>query len=104
MTVRRHQRLLRLTLHRRYFAEIAARTKHTEYRERKPYWKSRLEGREYDAILFRNGYARNAPEMLVEFRGVRRSGKDYAIRLGRILQIKRWSGKGRRDRADRPLR
>jgi hypothetical protein len=26
-------------------------------------------GREYDKILFRNGYARNALEMLVEFRG-----------------------------------
>jgi hypothetical protein len=42
--------------------------------------------------MFRNGYARDAPEMLVEFRGVRRDGTDYAIRLGRILKIKRWQG------------
>jgi hypothetical protein len=31
-----------------------------------------LEDRHYDAILFRNGYAMDAPEMLVEFRGLRR--------------------------------
>ena len=40
---------------------------------------------------FRNGYARNAPEMLVEFRGLRRYGNGrcarYAIPLGRILKI-----------------
>jgi hypothetical protein len=52
-----------------------------------------LENRKYDAIQFRNGYATNAPEMVVEFLGVRRIrkwGKScYAIRLGRILKIKR---------------
>jgi hypothetical protein len=59
-----------------------------------PNWKQRLEGRQYDVILFRNGYAARAPEMLVEFRGLRRYGKGrtsyYAIRLGPILKIKRW--------------
>jgi hypothetical protein len=43
---------------------------------------------------FRNGYATEAPEMLVEFHGLARHGKGhnayYAIRLGRILKIKRW--------------
>jgi hypothetical protein len=88
------QQILHLTLHRRFFAEIAARTKRIEYRQQSPYWRRRLEGRDYDAILFRNGYARNAPEILVEFRGLRRHGRRrnayYAIRLGRILEIKRW--------------
>ena len=82
--------ILALTLHRQYFAAIAAGTKKTEYRKRKPYWKKRLEGRDYDAVHFRNGYLKNAPEMLVEFRGVRRIGKDYAIKLGRVLSTKRW--------------
>lgn len=82
--------ILELTLHREYFAAIAAGTKKTEYRKRKPYWKKRLEGRDYDAVHFRNGYLKNAPEMLVEFRGVRRIGKDYAIKLGRVLSTKRW--------------
>jgi hypothetical protein len=50
--------------------------------------------RKYDFIQFRNGYATDAPEMLVEFRGLRCYGKGrnayYAIQLGRILKIKRW--------------
>jgi hypothetical protein len=48
------------------------------------YWRKRLEGRKFNAILFRNGYAKGAPEMLVEFRGLRSYGKGrsayYAIR------------------------
>jgi hypothetical protein len=87
-------KILRLTLHREFFAAIAAGKKRTEYREAKPYWRKRLDGRDYDLVLFRNGYARNSPEMLVEFRGVGRKGKGpnayYAIRLGRILKIRRW--------------
>ena len=86
--------VLHLNLHREFFAAIAARTKKTEYRARTPYWRTRLEGRRYDLIKFRNGYATDAPEMLVEFAGLRRQGRGakalYAIRLGRILKITRW--------------
>jgi hypothetical protein len=68
--------------------------KRIEYRKQTRYWKKRLEGRKYDLIRFRNGYASKAPEMLVEFCGVRRYGKGrngcYAIQLGRVLKIKRW--------------
>ncbi len=88
--------ILHLNLRREFFAQIAARTKRIEYRDQKPYWRKRLEGRKYDVIQFRNGYATNAPEMLVEFRGLRRYGKGrnayYAIQLGRILKIKNWRG------------
>jgi len=79
-----------MTLRRKWFAEVAAGIKKTEYRKRKQYWKSRLEGRTYDVVRFRNGYAKKAPEVTVQFRGVRRQGKEYAIRLGKILNIKRW--------------
>lgn len=86
--------ILHLNLHREYFAQIAARTKRIEYREQTQYWKRRLEGRKYEVIQFRNGYATKAPEMQVEFLGVRRIKKwgrrYYAIRLGRILKLKRW--------------
>jgi hypothetical protein len=86
--------VLHLILHRDPFAQIAAGTKRTEYRDYTPYWRRRLEGRHYDVIHFRNGYATEAPEMLAEFLGVRKDGKGrnayYAIRLGRILKIKRW--------------
>lgn len=83
--------ILHLNLHREFFAQIAAGTKRIEYRSQTPHWKSRLEGKKYNVILFRNGYATKAPEMLVEFLGVRRYGKGkgayYAIRLGRVLEI-----------------
>jgi len=86
--------ILHLNLKREYFAAIAKKQKRIEYRNQSGYWRKRLEDRKYDAILFRNGYATDAPEMLVEFRGLRRYGKGrtayYAIRLGRILKIKRW--------------
>lgn len=86
--------ILHLNLHREFFAQIAAKTKRIEYRGQTPYWRKRLEGRKYAVIQFRNGYATKAPEMLVEFLGLRRYGKGrnayYAIRLGRILKIKRW--------------
>ena len=90
------KRILHLNLHREFFSQIAAGTKRTEYRRRTPYWKARLENRQYDVIQFRNGYATDAPEMQVEFLGLRRIKKDgknvYAIRLGKILKIKRWRG------------
>ena len=88
--------ILHLNLHREFFAQIAAGEKRVEYRAQTPYWRRRLEGRHYDVIQFRNGYATKAPEMQVEFRGLRRYGKGrsayYAIRLGRVLKIKRWRG------------
>jgi ASC-1-like (ASCH) protein len=87
---------LHLNLRREWFAAIASNRKKIEYRDRTAYWKTRLENRRYDAICFRNGYATKAPEMWVEWRGVRKYGTArhgyYAIRLGRILRIKRWRG------------
>jgi ASC-1-like (ASCH) protein len=86
--------ILHLNLHREFFAAIADGRKRIEYRKQTPYWRKRLEGRKYDVILFRNGYAKNAPEMLVEFRSLRRYGDGrnayYAIRLGKILRIRHW--------------
>jgi hypothetical protein len=88
--------VLHLNLHRDFFAAIAAKTKRVEYRRRTPYWKRRVENRNYKFIQFRNGYATLAPEMLIEFRGVEKIQKwgkpYYAISLGRIMKIKRWKG------------
>lgn len=77
---------LHLNLHRQFFAAIVAGSKRIEYRKRTPYWRRRLEGRKYDVIKFRNGYAKKAPEMLVEFRRLRKRGRNYEILLGRILK------------------
>jgi len=89
-----HPSILHLNLHRQFFADIAAKKKRIEYRERTPYWRKRLEGRHYDIIQFRNGYATKAPEMQVKFLGVKTIKKwgaqYYAVQLGRILSLKRW--------------
>jgi ASC-1-like (ASCH) protein len=86
--------VLFLNLHREFFAAIVEGRKRIEYRKQTAYWRARLEGKKYDTINFRNGYSPDAPEMLVEFRGIRRYGKGrsayYAIRLGNILRILRW--------------
>lgn len=88
------KRTLQLTLDREYFDDIALGRKIEEYRARKEYWSTRLEGRTYETVVFRNGYGPKVPEMEVEFKGVRKTIRNgdpvYAIKLGRILSIKRW--------------
>ena len=80
---------LHLTLHRKWFLEILSGRKTREYRRMTEYWRNRLEGREYECIRFRNGYAPDAPWMDVEWLGLDISLDDgeivYAIRLGRQL-------------------
>ncbi|MCD4717439.1 MAG: ASCH domain-containing protein [Desulfobacterales bacterium] len=85
--------VLHLTLHRKWFDAIAKGRKKVEYREMKRYWHSRLAGRCYDQICFRNGYATKAPTMIVECLGIVMNhccGR-YEIKLGRILEIKNWT-------------
>jgi hypothetical protein len=88
------KRVLSLTLVREYFDQIADGAKRFEYRECKPYWRVRLEGRDYDEIHFRNGYATKAPFMRVQFKGVkkrRRNGEiEFVIALGKILGLKNY--------------
>ena len=50
----------------------------------------------YDQIIFRNGYAKNAPTMIVEWKGIQIKECDtplgnkwqFAIKLGKILETK----------------
>lgn len=87
-------KILHLNLYRKYFDAIANKIKLFEYRQKTDYWKKRIEGRKYDTIKFRNGYAKDAPTMLVEYKGyteVIRTGKDvgveYEIKLGKIIEV-----------------
>ena len=64
------ERILHLTLKKQWFDLIASGVKVEEYREMKPYWNKALARREYGQISFRNGYASNAPQMLVELLGM----------------------------------
>ena len=79
-------RILHLNLFRKYFDEIANGTKTIEYRDKTEYWKKRIEGREYDIIKFRNGYAKDAPTMLVEYKGYN-IGEEYELKLGKVTEV-----------------
>ena len=80
------KKILHLNLYRKYFDAIAEGTKTTEYRDKTDYWKRRIEGREYDIIKFRNGYATEAPTMLVEYSGYDITDR-YEIKLGKIIEV-----------------
>ena len=80
------KKILHLNLYRKYFDAIADGTKTTEYRDKTDYWKRRIEDREYDVIKFRNGYAKDAPTMLVEYNGYDITDR-YEIKLGKITEV-----------------
>lgn len=78
-------RILQLTINRTWFDMIASGEKKEEYRELKQYWMKRLRffeafdntiqplfagERLFDYVRFRNGYSKNAPELIVECEGV----------------------------------
>ncbi|MCP4748761.1 MAG: ASCH domain-containing protein [Desulfobacteraceae bacterium] len=93
------KKILRLTLHRQWFDQIAIGAKKLEYRTVKAYWKVRLEGRHYDEIHFRNGYSSQSPFMKVEYLGLNQITYDgervYALQLGKVLEVINWQGPGR---------
>ena len=76
---------------------IASGEKREEYRVPSKWILSRLEGKEYDRVEFKNGYGPNVPTIEVEYLGWHFSfgkrewgggeqGKPFAtIRLGRVL-------------------
>jgi len=118
-------RTLHLTLKKKWFDMIASGEKPEEYREIKKYWAVRLCGssqyngndkgllpkdkstywngfypinfEKYDYVKFTNGYGKNAPTKVVEFKGIEirtgnhewgaEPGKEYfVIKLGNILK------------------
>lgn len=88
-------RVLHMTLKKKWFDMIASGEKKEEYREIKPYWASRIEGKEFDVVCFRNGYAKDAPTIVVDFLGLGYglgrpewgAGKDpvFILKLGDVL-------------------
>jgi hypothetical protein len=85
----RKPRVLHLTLKKKWFDMIESGEKKEEYREVKDYWMKRLAGIKgcgtgynftlllgvkcihYDHIVFKNGYAKDAPTITVECRGIK---------------------------------
>lgn len=99
-----------LILTRKWFEAIASGRKKAEFRARTPHWQKRLANRQYDEVLFQLGYERDAPRMRVEFLGVDEQpvyvadppysrerkrtdlGLCFAVKLGRVLEMKNWHG------------
>lgn len=101
-------KVLHLTLTKKWFDMIASGEKKEECRDIKEYWRTRLwefpkvpsnNPKYFDYIIFKNGYAKDAPEMKVECNGIRvgygkgRWGAEpnkqyYVIALGDVLYIK----------------
>jgi aminoglycoside phosphotransferase (APT) family kinase protein len=87
-------KILHLTLKKKWFDKILSGEKKEEYREIKPYWDKRL-NKSYDAVLFKNGYNKNAPSFLIKLNGIRKGiGKAeyganndevYVLSLGNIF-------------------
>lgn len=95
-------KILHMTLHRKWFDQIASGEKRVEYREVKPYWTKRIAGREYGEIHFRNGYGPDRPFMRVEYKGyktIELEGKPhYALQLGVILEVRHYNKPGGKSR------
>ena len=108
------EKILHLTLKKKWFDLIKSGKKTIEYREIKDYWKKRLviitnerimcpnfighpfDFREFDKIHFKNGYSKDSPQMIVEFKGISLEtfeGKMcFAIKLGKIINSS-WENK-----------
>jgi len=85
-----------MTLKKKWFDMIASGVKTEEYRTIKPYWSRRLLNNSFDVVLFRNGYKKDSPEVLVEFKelctglgiiewGAPAMKRVYILRLGSII-------------------
>lgn len=80
---------------------ISSNIKKEEYRTIKSYWKSRFlqkngEYKNYDYIIFKNGYGKNSPSVKVKCNGIRKGfavpewsdnwqGEVFIIDLGEII-------------------
>ena len=59
-----------LTLKAQWYDMIESGEKKEEYREIKPYWQKRLEGKDYDTVTFSYGYTKR--KMTYKCNGIRK--------------------------------
>lgn len=58
--------ILDLPIKKKWFDMIKSGEKLEEYREIKPHWNSRIEGKNITHVRFKNGYGKNAPTFIRE--------------------------------------
>ena len=98
LMTKKDNKILHLTLKKKWFDMILSGEKKEEYRDVKQYWIDRLKlSKQYDVIKFKNGYSKNARQMVVEFKGCEIGsavhewsdgwqGQVFIIKLGNILE------------------
>ena len=93
------KRILTLTLTKYLYDLIECGYKKEEYREIKPFFNSRFEGRSYDEVVFINGYHPGARRMCLQVTGIKKAKgvpdwggdphhKQWVIYLGKLLWSK----------------
>lgn len=93
------KRPLTLTLTKVWFDLIKCGFKKEEYRQIKPFFNSRLEGRSYDKVIFINGYHPGARRICLQVTGIAKAkgnpewggdpkNKQWVISLGKLLWSK----------------
>ena len=70
---------LTLTLTRDWFLLMVQGFKTLDYRKGSPYYQRLLENRDYDFVKFKNGYSKDKPYFITEFRGVSKAKSSYII-------------------------
>lgn len=83
-------KILHLTLKKKWFDMILSGIKKEEYREIKPYWNTRLDNAwNADAICFKNGYSKNAPQFTIELIKICKGyGKvEWGAPMGKLVYI-----------------
>lgn len=95
------EKVLHLTLKKKWFDMIASGEKKEEYREMKPYWHKRLgtAAETPKIVQFRNGYAKDSPVVRIEMKGIMTglgiiewgappAERVYILRLGKIIETR----------------
>lgn len=87
------KRILHMNSSKHCFEELSSGRRREEVCPLTAFWQSRLQGREYDEIHFRNGYAKDAPFLRVEYKGAIQGQHDgnpcWRIKLGKVLEVRR---------------
>lgn len=98
-------KILHLNLRKKWFEMILAKIKPEEYRELTAYWEVRFcnfitdqlqEFKDYNTVIFSNGYAKDRPQFAIELKGITiregksewgaEEGKEYfVLELGDII-------------------
>lgn len=80
-------KVLRLTLSKKPFDVMVTGEKQEEYRQDSEWIRSRLVGKDYDFVMFANGYGKDKPHFVAECRGFRKVISNEVKRYSNGLEV-----------------